>query len=73
MNTIKIRQKLYEEMTKYLETMCAYHATGDMNLFRYYAGKADACKELLEEIYCFQEENADDHVKAMWEIMDENW
>lgn len=73
MTTKEIRKHLYEEMTKYLETMCAYHATGDKTLFRYYAGKADACKELMEELFCFIEEGADEHVKAMWEIMDENW
>lgn len=73
MTVIKIRQHLYEEMTKYLETMCAYHATGDMNLFRYYAGKADGCREVLEELFNFDERHADEHVKAMWEIMDENW
>lgn len=73
MNSVQIRKHLYEEMTKYLETMCAYHATGEKDLFRYYAGQADACKELLEEIYTFDERYADEHVKAMWDIVDENW
>lgn len=73
MNAIQIRRKIYEEMTKYLESMCAYLATGEKDLFRYYAGKADACRELLEEIYCFDERHADEHVRNMWDIMDENW
>lgn len=73
MTAVQIRAYIYEEMTKYLETMCAYHATGDKNLFRYYAGEADGCRELLEELFAFDERYADEHVKAMWDIMDENW
>ena len=73
MTTVEIRKYIYEEMTKHLENMCAYHATGNMDLFRYNAGKADGCRKLLEEIFSFDERYADKHVKAMWEIMDENW
>ncbi len=61
------------KLTKHLESMCAYLATGEKDLFKYYAGKVDGWKELLEEIFCFDEHHADDHVKAMLVIMDENW
>ena len=73
MTSVKIREVLYEEMTRYLENMCAYLATGEKDLFRYYAGKADACRDLLEEHYNFDERYASEHIKAMWDIMDENW
>ena len=73
MNSVKLRKHLYTEMEKYLENMCAYHATGNKDLFRYYAGKADACRDILEELFSFDERYASEHIKAMWEIMDENW
>lgn len=73
MTSIAIRKHLYETMEKHLENMCAYHATGNSDLFRYYAGKADACRDLLEEIFNFDERHASEHIKNMWEIMDENW
>lgn len=73
MTTIQIRQKIYEEMTKHLEDTCAYLTTGEKDLFKYCAGKADACRTLLKEIYYFDERYADEHVKAMWDIIDENW
>lgn len=73
MTSITIRKYLYNTMEKYLENMCAYHATGDQNLFRYYAGKADACRDLLEVLFDFNEHTASEHIKNMWEIMDANW
>jgi len=68
-----LRNHIYKEMEIYLETMCAYHATGNRELFRYYAGKADACRDILEEVYRFDERYASEHIRNMWEIMDENW
>lgn len=73
MNTIQIRNKLYKELENHLENMCAYLATGNKDLFRYYAGKADGIKEILEEVYNFDESHASEHIKAMWDIMEENW
>lgn len=73
MTITEFRGSIYEKMTKYLETMCAYLATGNKDLFRCYAGKADACRSILEEYFSFEEEYADEHVKAMWDIMNENW
>ena len=64
---------LIKEMTSCLENMCAYHATGNNSLFRYYAGKADVFRDLLEEFYNWDERNADEHIRNMWDIMDENW
>ena len=73
MTAIVIRNHIYKKMEDYLENMCAYHATGNKELFRYYAGKADACKDILEEVFSFDEEKASEHIKAMWDIMEENW
>lgn len=73
MTSVNIRKNLYEEMEKNLENMCAYHATGDKDLFIYYAGKANACRDLLEEHFNFDERHASEHIKNMWDIMDENW
>lgn len=73
MTMTKLRHQLYEEMEKHLENMCAYLATGNKQLFHYYAGKADALRDILEEVFNFDERYASNHVKAMWDIMDENW
>lgn len=73
MKLLEIRDRLYKDMESHLENMCAYLATGEKNLFRYYAGKADACRELLENLFNFDERYASEHIKNMWEIMDENW
>ena len=73
MKLLEIRDQLYENMESHLENMCAYLATGEKNLFRYYAGKADARRELLENLFKFDERYASKHIKNMWEIMDENW
>jgi hypothetical protein len=67
------KMQLIETMEKYLENMCAYHAIGSDKLFRYYSGCADAIKGLLEREYRWDEDNASEHVKAMLEIMEENW
>ena len=64
---------MLETMTKYLENMCAYHATGDTKLFYYYAGKADAIRDILEENCNWDARCADEHIKNMWDIMEENW
>ena len=68
-----MKNELIEIMTKYLENMCAYHAIGDMKFFHYYAGKADAIRDILEENYNWDERYADEHIKNMWDIMDENF
>ena len=73
MTTVKIRENIYNKMEKNLENMCAYLATGNKDLFRYYAGKADGCRDILEEIFGFDERHATEHIKNMWDIMDENW
>lgn len=73
MKTTKLRNVIYEEMEQHLENMCAYLATGNKDLFRYYAGKADALRDLLENHFGFDERYASEHIKAMWDIMDENW
>lgn len=67
------KNTIIEKMTKYLENMCAYHATGETQLFHYNAGRADALRDLLEEFYNWDERYADEHIKNMWDIMDENW
>ena len=67
------KNTLIEKLTKHLENMCAYHAIGDRKLFIYNAGRADSIRELLEEFYNWDERYADEHIKNMWDIMDENW
>ena len=68
-----MKQELIEIMTKYLENMCAYDATGEKNLFYYNAGKADTIRSILEEQHDWDERYADEHIKAMWDIMDKKW
>lgn len=68
-----MKNELIESMEKYLENMCAYLATGNKQLFYYNAGKADAIREILEERYNWDERNASEHIKNMWDIADENW
>lgn len=67
------KNELIEKMTHHLENMCAYHATGNTQLFHYNAGRADSIREILEEVYGWDERYADEHIKNMWDIMDENW
>lgn len=67
------KTELVNKMTKYLETMCGDLAEGNMKLFYYYAGKADALRDILEERYGWDGRFASEHIKAMWDIMDENW
>ena len=67
------KKDLIERMTNHLENMCAYHATGDMQLFHYYAGKAEAIRDLLDDFYNWDDDSASEHIKNMWEIMDEHW
>ena len=67
------KNELIKKMTSHLEKMCAYHAIGDTKLFVYHAGRADAFREILEEYYNWDERYADEHIKTMWDIMDEQW
>ena len=67
------KNELIEKMTNYLENMCAYHASGDTRLVDYYAGRADAIRDILEKHYFWDERYADEHIKNMWDIMDEGW
>lgn len=67
------RLYLIQQMTNYLENMCAYFAVNDRRLARYYAGKADAVRDILVDWYFWDFEEADEHVKNMFDIMDEEW
>lgn len=60
-------------MEEHLENMCAYLSTNCRPLFYYYAGKADGIRDILENYFYWDPESANDHIKAMWDIMDENW
>ena len=68
-----MKNELIKTMTSYLEDMCAYLTTGKKDLFYYNAGKADAIRTILEEQYGWDERYASEHIKNMWDIMDENW
>ena len=64
---------IIETLTQELENACAYLAVGDKDLFRYHAGKADGIRDILENCFDWGEYYATEHIKAMWEIVDENW
>lgn len=68
-----MKDELIKTMTQQLEEMCTHLTSSDTHLFHYCAGRADALRELLEKYYNWDERYADDHIKAMWDIMDENW
>ena len=68
-----MKNYLINEMETYLENMCAYLTTNNKELFCYYAGKADAIRIILEEQFNWDVCLANDHIKAMFDIMDENW
>lgn len=67
------KNDLVREMTRHLEDMCAYLATGETQLFHYCAGRADGLRRILEEYFYWDERSATEHIKNMWDIMDENW
>lgn len=67
------KQQLIDTMTSNLENMCAYHATGNTQLFHYYAGRAEAIADILRDCYLWDEDAATEHIRNMFEIMDENW
>ena len=60
-------------MVAFLENMRVCHSIGDTKRFYYYAGKANALRDILEEYYNWDERYADEHTKAMWDIMDAEW
>lgn len=68
-----MKNELINTMTSYLENACAYLTTGEKQLFHYNAGKADALRTILEEHYGWDERSATEHIKNMWDIIDENW
>lgn len=68
-----MKNYLIKKMETYLENMCGELAIGNKDLFRYYAGKADALRDVLEEQFGLNEHTVNEHIKAMWDIMDENW
>ncbi len=70
-NELKI--ELIRRMTRYLEDACAYHATGERELFHYSTGKATAIRDLLEDFCAIYESDFSEHIRNMWEITDEEW
>ena len=68
-----MKNELIKTMTSHLENMCGELALGNKELFYYYAGKADAIRDILEERYNWSEHEASKHIKDMWDIMDDNW
>lgn len=65
------KKYLVDKLTAYLEDMCAYHAIGNVQLSQYSAGRADAIRTVLEDFYDWDERNANEHIKNMIEIMEE--
>ena len=59
--------ELIARMTDYLEDACAYLATGELKMFYYSAGKANAIEHMLDDEYM------DEHIQNMLDIIDENW
>lgn len=68
-----MKTDLIRRMTRYLEDACAYHATGEKELFHYCTGKATAIRDLLEDLFEFDESEYSEHLLNMWEITDEEW
>ncbi len=64
--------ELIKRMTNDLETMCLYSDVSS-KLFCYFAGRADVVREILIEEYNWSVKQASDHVKRMFDVMDELW
>ena len=67
------KAELIRRMTEYLENVCAYLAIGDRKLFYYNAGKANAIENMLDDMFNWYVEYADEHIQNMLDIIDENW
>ena len=67
------KAELIKRITEYLENACAYLATGDRKLFYYNAGKANAIENMLDDLFKWDVEYADEHIQNMLDIIDENW
>ena len=67
------KAELIRRMTEYLENARAYIAIGDRKLFYYNAGKANAIENMLDDMFIWYVEYADEHIQNMLDIIDENW
>lgn len=64
---------IVEQMECELANATHYLLTENNDLFRYYAGKAEGMRDVLECLYNWDERYATEHIKNMWDIIDENW
>ena len=64
---------LIRMMTQALENACAYHATGEKELFHYSAGKAESVRIILEDYFEYDSSCYSEHIVNMFEIIDEEW
>ena len=67
------KAELIKGMTEYLENACACLAIGDRKMFYYNAGRADAIENMLDDLFIWDVEYADEHIQNMLDIIDENW
>ena len=67
------KAELIKRMTEHLENACACLATGDRKMFYYNAGRAEAIKNILDNLFIWDVEYADEHIQNMLDIIDENW
>ena len=63
---------VFSEMEKHLENACAYLATNNKLLYHYHTGKADACRDLLENLFGFDDRYATEHIKKWFTDLDKS-
>ena len=67
------KAELIARMTDYLESACACLDVGDRKMFHFNAGKAEAICDMLDDLFIWDVEYADEHIQNMLDIIDENW
>ena len=72
-NYREMKLDLIRMLTNSLENACAYHATGEKDLFHDHAGKAESLRIVLEDYFDYDSSNYSEHIINMWEIIDEEW
>ena len=72
-NYREMKLDLFRMLTQALENACAYHATGEKQLFHYSAGKAESLRIILEDYFDFDSSSYSEHIVNMFEIIDSEW
>lgn len=72
-NYREMKLDLIRMLTQALENACAYHATGEKQLFHYSAGKAESLRIILEDYFDYDSGSYSEHIRNMFDIIDEDW